>query len=83
MENIRDLQCGKMSQEHSPQMAEKTSDVSSKKSAKSQKKKFQFLALRTTNRGGKARSWAMRIQSLDEHLTLNIGECPKEESVST
>ena len=27
MENIRDLQCGKMSQEHSPQMAEKTSDA--------------------------------------------------------
>jgi ribose 1,5-bisphosphokinase PhnN len=25
----------------------------------------------------------MGIQSLGEHLTLNIGECPKEESVST
>lgn len=33
--------------------------------------------------GGKAQSWAMGIQSLGEHLTLNIGECPKEESVST
>lgn len=33
--------------------------------------------------GGKAQSWAIGIQSLGEHLTLNIGECPKEESVST
>lgn len=33
--------------------------------------------------GGKAQSWAMGIQSLGELLTLNIGECPKEESVST
>ena len=69
--------------ENVPGTKERTSDVSSKKSAKFQKEMFQFLDLRKTSGGGKAQSWAMGIQSLGEHLTLNIGECPKEESVST
>ena len=78
----QDTQSGRTCPEHIRATKERTSDVSSKKSAKSQKEMFQFLDLRKTS-GGKAQSWAMGIQSLGEHLTLNIGECPKEESVST
>lgn len=79
----QDTQSGRTCPEHIRATKERTSDVSSKKSAKSQKEMFQFLDLRKTSGGGKAQSWAMGIQSLGEHLTLNIGECPKEESVST
>lgn len=79
----QDTWSGRTCPEHIRATKERTSDVSSKKSAKSQKEMFQFLDLRKTSGGGKAQSWAMGIQSLGEHLTLNIGECPKEESVST
>ena len=81
MENIRDLQCGKMSQEHSPQMAEKTSDVSSKNSARL--KTQIYLSLNLKNGQRQEKSWVKISLSPTGRSMLNTGAYPREECVST
>ena len=51
----QDTWSGRTCPEHIRATKERTSDVSSKKSAKSQKEMFQFLDLRKTSGGGGAR----------------------------
>ena len=74
MENIRDTRCGKMSAELSPQTTERTSDASSKRSAKSKTVQFQFLDLRNGNQPEK--SWETDFPSLGELSTRSFGEFP-------
>ena len=81
MENIRDLQCGKMSQEHSPQMAEKTSDVSSKNSVRL--KTQIYLSLNLKNGQRQEKSWVKNSLSPTGRSMLNTGVYPREECVST
>ena len=81
MENIRDLQCGKTSQGHSPQMAEKTSSASLKNSAKL--KTLAFLSLNLKNGQRQEKSWVKISLSPGEHSTVSIGPFPREECVST
>ena len=52
MENIQNLQSGKMLEEHSPQMEERTSDVSWKNLRTSQNQTLQFLDLRGKEENG-------------------------------
>ena len=81
MENIRDLQCGKMSQEHSPQMAEKTSDVSSKNSVRL--KTQIYLSLNLKNGQSQEKLWEKISLLPTEHSMLNTGIFPNEEREST
>lgn len=81
MENIRDSQCGKMSQEHSPQMAEKTSDVSSKNSVRLKTQIYLFLNLKNGQRQEKL--WEKISLLPTEHSMLNTGIFPNEEREST
>ena len=81
MENIRDLQCGKTSQEHSPQMAEKTSDVFLKNSVRL--KTQIYLSLNLKNGQRQEKSWVKISLSPTGRSMLNTGAYPKEECVST
>ena len=81
MENIRDLQCGKMSQEHSPQMAEKTSDAFLKNSVRL--KTQIYLSLNLKNGQRQEKSWVKISLSPTEHSMLNTGIFPNEEREST
>ena len=81
MENIRDSQCGKMSQEHSPQMAEKTSDVSSKNSVRLKTQIYLFLNLKNGQRQEKL--WEKISLLPTEHSMLNTGIFPNEDREST
>ncbi len=74
MENIRDMQCGKMSAELSPQTKEKIFGASSKRSAKSKANRFQFLDMRNGTQLEK--SWEIISPSLGEPLTHSFGEFP-------
>ena len=81
MENIRDLQCGKMSQELSPPTAAKTSDASSKNSAKS--KSRTYLSLNLKSGQSQEKSWQMVSLSHTGQSMLSTGVYPREECVST
>ena len=81
MENIRDLQCGKTSQGHSPQMAEKTSDASSKNSARF--KTQIYLSLNLKNGQRQEKSWVKISLSPTGRSMLNSGIFPNEEREST
>ena len=81
MANAQDISCGKMSPEPSPQTKAKTSNASSKQSAKS--KTISFLFLNAKSGSPQERSWETITPSLGECLTRSIGEFPKEENAST
>lgn len=81
MENIRDTSSGKTSQALSPQTKEKTSGASSKVSATSQMKPYQFLLLRSGS--AQERSWETVTPLPGDSWTRNTGESPREENVST
>jgi hypothetical protein len=81
MADIQDLSFGKMSQEHSQVTREKTSEPSLKRSAKSKRITCQCLNLQ--NGRVQEKSWEMVTQSHGDSLTLNFGEYPREENVST
>lgn len=77
MENIQDLFFGKMSQEHSVQTKEKTSEKSCNRFSTSQKTTtLQFLNLKHGTIPGQ--SWEKIVPSLGDFLTLNFGESPKD-----
>ena len=76
-----DLQCGKMSQEHSPQMAEKTSDAFLKNSVRL--KTQIYLSLNLKNGQRQEKSWVKISLSPTEHSMLNTGIFPNEEREST
>ena len=80
MANIRDTQSGKMYAGHSPPTKERISRPSSKVSARSKDVKLMRLDLR--NGTTLEKFWEMISQSHGGYLTLNTGECPKEENVS-
>ena len=81
MANIRDTQCGKMSNQPCRQTTEKTSERSSRASAKSKTARFLFLNLRN----GKTPAWSSEMDSLSDIglSTADISESPKgaEESI--
>ena len=81
MANIQDLSSGKMSPEHSVPTREKTSEPSSKRSAKS--KTNQCLCLNLANGTVQEKSWEMVTPLPGDSLMLNFGEYPREENVST
>ena len=68
-------------QEHFHQTTERTSDVSSKTSAESKTRTYQFLNL--SNGTTQDLSWEMVTPLHGESLTLNTGESPREENGST
>ena len=72
---------GKMSQEPSLATREKTSEPSSKRSAKSKMNVCQCLNLQ--NGRVQEKSWETVTQSHGDSLMLNFGEYPREENVST
>ena len=77
------ISCGKTSPEHIPATAAKTSDASSKRSAKSQTPKFLFLDLTKANGNPLGASWEMGIPSRGVPSTLSIGESPNVAVAST
>ena len=81
MENIQDLQSGKMSQVLSPLTAEKTSDASSKNSVRS--KTQIYLSLNLKNGQRQEKSWVKISLSPTGRSMLNTGAYPREECVST
>ena len=81
MENIQDLQCGKTSQGHSPQTAEKISDVFSKNSVRL--KTQIYLSLNLKNGQRQEKSWVKNSLSPTGRSMLNTGAYPREECVST
>ena len=81
MADIQDLSSGKMSPEPSQATREKTSEPSSKRSAKSKMNVCQCLNLQ--NGRVQEKSWETVTQSHGDSLMLNFGECPREENVST
>ncbi|MGN8857737.1 hypothetical protein [Catenibacterium mitsuokai] len=81
MADIQDLSSGKMSQEPSQATREKTSEPSSKRSAKSKMNVCQCLNLQ--NGRVQEKSWETVTQSHGDSLMLNFGEYPREENVST
>ena len=67
MANIRDMQCGKMSNQPYRQTTERTSGRSSRASAKSKTARFLFLNLRN----GKTQDWSSETDDEDDsHLDL-------------
>ena len=81
MVSTQDLSCGKMSLEHSRQTKARTSEQSSKVSARSKMIKLIFLDMRSGRMPEK--SWQTITQSHGGFLTHSTGEFPNEESVST
>ena len=81
MADIQDLSSGKMSPEPSQATREKTSEPSSKRSAKSKMNVCQCLNLQ--NGRVQEKSWETVTQSHGDSLMLNFGEYPREENVST
>ena len=81
MDNIQDISYGKMSQGHSPQTKERTSEQSSKKSAKSKTAKCLYLNL-ASGRMQDA-SWETATVSLGGSSMLSIGVFPREDNAST
>lgn len=81
MGNIQDGSCGKMYRAPSLQVKARTSDVSSKASAKSRTRIFLFLDLRSGRMP--ETSWQINFLSHGEFSTLNFGESPREGNAST
>ena len=81
MEKDHDISSGKMSQVHTRQTRERTSDVSSRASARSKTQMYMFLQLKNGNL--QERSWEMITPLLGEPSMLSTGESPREEDVST
>ena len=80
MANIRDTQCGKMSNQPCRQTTEKISGRLSRASAKSKTARFLFLNLRN----GKTPAWSSETDSLSAIglSTADISESPKGEEES-
>ena len=78
MENIQNLQSGKMLEEHFPQTTEKTSDASWKNLHTSSKQTLQFLNLREKAENGLNPAQFPVMDGLwhGDSSMLNIGECP-------
>lgn len=78
MENVQNLQSGKMLEEHFPQTTEKTSDASWKNLHTSSKQTLQFLNLREKAENGLNPAQFPVMDGLwhGDSLMLNIGECP-------
>lgn len=78
MENIQNLQSGKMLEEHSPQTTEKTSDVSWKNLHTSSKQTLQFLNLLEKAENGLNPAQFPVMDGLwhGDSSMLNTGECP-------
>lgn len=78
MENVQNLQSGKMLEEHSPQTTEKTSDVSWKNLHTSSKQTLQFLNLREKAENGLNQAQFPVMDGLwhGDSSMLNIGKCP-------
>lgn len=78
MENVQNLQSGKMLEEHSPQTTEKTSDVSWKNLRTSSKQTLQFLNLRGKAENGLNPAQFPVMDGLwhGDSSMLNTGECP-------
>ena len=83
MENIRDSQSGRTSPALSQATKGRTSEQSSKRSAKSQQPKFLYLNLRKGSGNLLGASWETDTASLGECTTLNTGECPSVGREST
>ena len=83
MANTQDISSGKMSQELSPQIKEKTSKQSSKPSSASSARTPRCLCLKTASGHMQTVSWVTDSALLTELSTLNISESPNEENVST
>ena len=81
MADTRDISCGKTSPERSAQTKARISRPSSKAYAGSKTNAFLFLDLQSGQ--SQERYWQTASPSLGELSTLSIGECPKEENVST
>ena len=81
MENIQDMQSGKMSPAHSHQIKARTSDASSKKCAAS--KTLKYLYLNAESGRAQEKSWVTGTVSHGGNSMLSIGVCPKEENEST
>src|SRR5699024_1877923 len=80
MVNIKDMQCGKMSVETSPQIKEKTSKLSSRNSIRSRTRKL--ISLNMINGNMQEKCWEITTQLPVESLMRNIGEYPSEENES-
>lgn len=79
MDDLQDLFFGKMSQEHSVQTKEKTSEKSCNRFSTSQnqvRNTLQFLCLKVGTMPGQ--SWETIAPSHGDFLTLNFGESPKD-----
>lgn len=78
MENVQNLQSGKMLEEHFPQTTEKTSDASWKNLHTSSKQTLQFLNLREKAENGLNPAQFPVMDGLwhGDSLMLNIGKCP-------
>ena len=81
MDSIQDISCGKMSLGHSHLTKERTSEQSSKKSAKSKTAKCLYLNLQSGRM--QDASWETATVSLGGSSMLSIGAFPKEDNVST
>ena len=84
MENIQNSQSGKMSEELSAQAKVKTSDVCWKDLHALSSQTFQFLDLQERTESGQNLEQSPETDGLwlGDSSTLNIGECPREESAS-
>ena len=80
METIQLSLFGKTYTAPSLRIEERTFDVSSKKSQKSNTQTLQFLDLRNGN--ARVSLWQQITVSRGEDLTRNIGESPREENAS-
>ena len=83
MENIQDMQCGKMLLEPSPPTEETTSKLSSKQLSELKKKGSRCLRLKITDGQNRTYIWETDGAWLTEFSTLNTGVCPNEEQEST
>lgn len=83
MEDTRKSQCGRMSPGRSAQTKEKTLTELSKNSVKSATPTLMFLDRRTANGAKPDSTWEIISPSLGDSSTLNIGEFPKDASVSS
>ena len=83
MENTRKSPCGRMSPGRSARTKGATSTESSKNSVKSATPTLMFLDRRTVDGAKLDSTWEIITPSLGDSSTLNIGESPKDASVSS
>ena len=74
----QDMECGKMSQEHSPAQTEKTSKSSSNRSSKLKNHTFMLLDLRPGAGNMLGPCWEYDPVWLGSLGTLNTSECPSD-----